>query len=137
MANQSAFTSAIGHNASEISRLHMRSSPHIEVLSSRGMLADGTSYVPSSKRQRLGLTDKIHSGDTMDHSALVQYQMEGELKMTFIYYFVMFSSFFWFILYPVLNNINLKRRVLTLFPLPEYARVYPRVYCSIVQNTIV
>lgn len=77
MANQSAFTSAIGHNASELSRLHMRSSPHIEVLSSRGMLADGTSYIPASKRQRLGLTDKIHSGDTMDHSALVQYQMEG------------------------------------------------------------
>ena len=107
MANQSAFTSAIGHNASEISRLHMRSSPHIEVLSSRGMLADGTSYIPASKRQRLGLTDKIHSGDAIDHSALVQYQMEGEFKVLFTYHFSIF--------YPVyfvasFNNFDLKRR---------------------------
>ena len=76
MANQSAFSSAVGHNAGELSRLHMRSSPHIDVLSGRGMLGDGSAYIPVSKRQRLGLSDKM--GESIDHPAFARYQMDGK-----------------------------------------------------------
>ena len=76
MASQSAYSSTLGHNAGEIVRLHMRSNSHLDVLSSRGMISDGSAYLPASKRQRLGLCEKI--GDAMDHHGFPRYQIEGK-----------------------------------------------------------
>ena len=76
MANQSAFTSALGHDAGEIARLHIQSNPHLDVLSGRGMINDGSAYLPTSKRPRLGLCEKI--GDTIDHQGFVRYQIDGK-----------------------------------------------------------
>ena len=76
MANQSAYTSALGHNSGEIARLHMRSNAHLDVLNGRGMINDGSGYLPASKRQRIGLCDKL--SDTMEHQGFARYQMDGK-----------------------------------------------------------
>ena len=81
MANQSAFTSAIGHNnAADIARMHVRAAnTHVETMGTRRMLNDGTSYLPVSKRQRLALHDKINSSETsVEHPTIVRYPLEGE-----------------------------------------------------------
>lgn len=76
MANQSAYTSALGHNAGEMVRLHMRSNAHLDVLNGRGIINDGSAYLPASKRQRLGLGEKLT--DSIDHQGFTRYQMDGK-----------------------------------------------------------
>ena len=78
MANQSAFTSAIGHNATDMARIQVRGSQHVDVLG-RGMLTDGTSYAPVSKRQRMN--EKMES--VIAHPAIVRYPYEGEVFWDF------------------------------------------------------
>jgi len=75
MANPSAYTSTLGHNAGEITRLRIQPNSHLDVLNGRGMINDGSGYLPASKRPRLGLCEKI--GDTVDHPGFVHYQIDG------------------------------------------------------------
>jgi len=81
MANPSAYTSTLGHNAGEITRLRIQPNSHLDVLNGRGMINDGSGYLPASKRPRLGLCEKI--GDTVDHPGFVHYQIDGKQEVIF------------------------------------------------------